>query len=98
VGFLTRIAAFGIGVSMSRIPVGHRYLRTASNPRFATCHPASRQRDTSAEAPDPVPIAITSNFLGMFPSSILHLFREAETLQLLASRLWNPSFSFHSTV
>jgi hypothetical protein len=30
---------------------------------IATCHPASRQRDTTAEAADPVPIAITSNFL-----------------------------------
>src|ERR1700693_5128478 len=30
---------------------------------IATCHPASRQRDATAEAADPVPIAITSNFL-----------------------------------
>src|SRR5580700_574443 len=30
---------------------------------IATRHPASRQRDATAEAADPVPIAITSNFL-----------------------------------
>src|SRR5580704_13580164 len=30
---------------------------------IATCHPASRQRDATDEAADPVPIAITSNFL-----------------------------------
>jgi hypothetical protein len=30
---------------------------------IATCHPASRQRDATAEAADPVPIAIKSNFL-----------------------------------
>src|ERR1700723_689545 len=61
---------------------------------IATCQPASLQRDATAEAPDPVPIAITSNFLGMFSSSILHLFRQAETLPRSASRLWHPSFRF----
>ena len=35
---------------------------------IATCHPASRQRDVTAEAADPVPIAITSNCLVMVPS------------------------------
>src|ERR1700737_1143471 len=30
---------------------------------IATCHPASRHRDATVEAADPVPIAITSNFL-----------------------------------
>jgi hypothetical protein len=34
-----------------------------------------RQRDVTAEAADPVPMAITSNFLVTFPNSILHLFR-----------------------
>jgi hypothetical protein len=36
---------------------------------IATCHPASRQRDATAEAADPVPIAITSNFLVIVPST-----------------------------
>src|ERR1700693_1714114 len=57
---------------------------------IATCHPASRQRDATAEAADPVPIAIRSNFLVMFPSRFLHLFRQAETLPRTASGLWNP--------
>ena len=35
----------------------------------ATCHPASRQRDATVEAADPVPIAITSNFLVIVPLS-----------------------------
>jgi hypothetical protein len=30
----------------------------------------------------------------MFPSSILHLLRQAETLPRPASRLWNPGFRF----
>src|ERR1700694_5934483 len=34
---------------------------------IATCHPASRQRDATAEAADPVPIAITSNVLVIVP-------------------------------
>src|ERR1039457_6990862 len=35
---------------------------------IATFHPASLQRDATAEAADPVPIAITSNFLVIVPS------------------------------
>src|ERR1700675_2047313 len=61
---------------------------------IATCHPASLQRDATAEAADPVPIAITSNFLVIVPSGILHLFRQAETLPRPASSLWNPEFRF----
>src|ERR1700730_6654781 len=37
---------------------------------IATCHPASRQRDTTAEAADPVPIAITSNVLVIGPHAL----------------------------
>src|ERR1700691_427646 len=35
---------------------------------IATCHPASRHRDATVEAADPVPIAIRSNFLVIVPS------------------------------
>jgi hypothetical protein len=37
---------------------------------IATCHPASRQRDATAEAADPVPIVITSNVLVIVPSIV----------------------------
>src|SRR5713226_6258656 len=33
---------------------------------IATCHPAARHRDATADAPAPVPIATTSNCLPMF--------------------------------
>src|SRR5258708_28195186 len=33
---------------------------------IATCHPAARHRDATADAPAPVPIATTSNCLSMF--------------------------------
>src|SRR5713101_3137047 len=32
---------------------------------IATCHPAERHLDAAADAPDPVPIAMRSNFLVM---------------------------------
>jgi hypothetical protein len=51
---------------------------------IATCHPASRHRDATAEAADPVPIAITSNFLVTIPQRILPLF-EHETFDLIES-------------
>src|SRR3984893_7541885 len=35
---------------------------------IATCHPASRQCEATVEAADPVPMAITSNFLVIVPS------------------------------
>src|ERR1700676_4182140 len=44
---------------------------------IATCHPASRQCEATVEAADPVPMAITSNFLGIVPSRALYLFGDA---------------------
>src|SRR6202140_2180006 len=40
---------------------------------IATRHPSSRQRDATAEAADPVPIAITSNCLVIVLANILGL-------------------------
>src|ERR1700682_5443265 len=54
---------------------------------IATSHPASRQRDATAEAADPVPIAITSNVLVIVLSRHFGLVRARTRKSLGAVRL-----------